>query len=126
MDPVQSAELVVGRGLVGNANQGGRRQLTIIDREAWQSAMAEAGGSLPPSARRANLMVSGVSLEKTRGRIMEIGECRVEVLGETRPCERMEEALPGLKAALDPAWRGGVFAAVATGGTIHVGDHVAW
>ncbi len=25
MDPVASAELVAGRGLVGNANQGGRR-----------------------------------------------------------------------------------------------------
>ena len=30
MDPRETATLVPGRGLVGNANQGGRRQVTLI------------------------------------------------------------------------------------------------
>jgi MOSC domain-containing protein YiiM len=46
--------------------------------------------------------------------------------GETTPCERMEEALPGLRAALRPDWGGGVFAQVLRGGAIRVGDRVAW
>ena len=124
MDSVDAADLVADKGLVGNANQGGRRQVTIIAREAWEAALYEAGGSVPPSARRANLMVSGVRLERTRGRILEIGDCRIEILGETKPCERMEEALPGLRSALYSAWRGGVFGAVLTGGTVRVGDDV--
>jgi MOSC domain-containing protein YiiM len=124
MDEIDSAVLVAGRGMAGNANQGGRRQLTIIELEAWRSVMDELGAALEPVTRRANVMVSGLRLTGSRGRILEIGECRLEIRGETKPCERMEEALPGLKAAMYPGWRGGVFATVLTGGTIKVGDTV--
>jgi MOSC domain-containing protein YiiM len=124
MDAVASAELVAGRGLVGNANQGGRRQVTLIEEELWQGAMEEMESQLPPWVRRANLMVSGVSLKKRRGDVLEVGSCRLQILGETKPCERMDEALPGLKKALYREWRGGVFATVLSGGTLRVGDPV--
>ena len=124
MDGVARAELVAGRGLVGNANQGGRRQVTIIELEVWRDLMAELGATLSPSTRRANLLVSGIRLRATRGHLLEIGECRLEILGETKPCERMEEALAGLRAAMYPEWRGGVFAAVLRGGQIETGDPV--
>src|SRR5688572_14650166 len=91
MDPVNSAELVAGKGIVGNANQGGRRQVTIIDRDVWAERTAAVGAALDPSARRANLMISGLTLKKTRGRTLRIGECVLEIAGETKPCERMEE-----------------------------------
>ena len=39
MDPVDRAELVAGRGLRGNANQGGKRQITILSEEAWNDAV---------------------------------------------------------------------------------------
>jgi MOSC domain-containing protein YiiM len=48
------------------------------------------------------------------------------IAGETTPCERMEEALPGLRAALRPRWGGGAFAQVLRGGAVRVGDRVAW
>jgi MOSC domain-containing protein YiiM len=124
MDAVESAELVAGRGLVGNANQGGRRQVTIIEKEAWESVMSSLDATLPPSTRRANLMVSGISLKKTRGSLITIGDVLLEVGGEVKPCERMDEALHGLKQAMYPEWRGGAFAAVVRGGVIRVADAV--
>jgi MOSC domain-containing protein YiiM len=128
MDPVDRATLVAGAGLVGNADQGRRRQVTVIAAEGWRDALAAVGPGveLDPSARRANLLVSGVELAGSRGRVLRVGGCRLRVLGETRPCERMERALPGLKAALEPKWRGGVFGEVLDDGAIAVGDPVGW
>lgn len=124
MDAVSTAELIENRGLAGNANQGGRRQVTIIESEVWRDLMTSFGAALPPQTRRANLMISGVRLQHSRGYIMEIGECRLEMLGEVKPCERMEEALPGLRQAMYPEWRGGAFGRVLRGGTIKIGDPV--
>ena len=126
MDPRQSATLVEGKGLEGSVGRSSRRQVTIIEREIWEALMRETGATAPPSTRRANLMVSGIQLFDTRKRILLIGDTRLEIAGETKPCERMEEAVPGLGAAMYPDWRGGAFAKVLTGGTIHVGDTVAW
>jgi len=126
MDRAERAALVAGRGLVGNADQGRRRQVTILEAERWAEATAELGSDLDPAARRANLLVAGLRLAGTRGRVLAIGPCRLRILGETRPCERMDEALPGLRRAMDPDWRGGAFAEVLAGGEIAVGDAVAW
>ena len=126
MDPVSTGRLVAGRGLVGNADQGRRRQLTVIEQEAWERLMRELDGSISPAARRANLMVSGVRLAESRDRILRVGACRLRIAGETRPCERMDEALPGLRSAMRVDWGGGVFGEVLADGEIAVGDDVVW
>lgn len=126
MDAAKSARLVTGRGIEGNANQGGRRQVTIIEEEIWQELMSQLDGSLSPSARRANLMISGVRLEQSRGRTLRIGDCRVRIFGETRPCEQMDEAMQGLREAMKPGWGGGAFGEVLDDGEIKVGDEVGW
>ena len=126
MDPVATVVLEAGRGLAGNANRGGRRQVTIISKERWDAISAALGREIHPSVRRANLMVSGIELARTRGRVLAVGAARLRINGETRPCWQMEEAHAGLQAAMDPHWGGGVFAEVLTGGEISVGDPVAW
>ena len=126
MDPQTSAVLVAGRGLEGNANQGGRRQVTILEEERWNDALLEAGADLPTSTRRANLVIAGLTLEGTRGKILRIGPTRLQIWSECTPCRQMDEAWPGLQKALRPEWRAGACAQVLEGGEIRVGDEVAW
>lgn len=126
MDRVAAATLVSGRGIAGNADQGRRRQVTIIQQEAWDEMMLDLRAAVPPKARRANLLVSGLTLAQSRDRVLRVGSCRLRIGGETRPCERMDEALPGLRARMAVDWGGGVFAQVLEGGEISVGDEVSW
>lgn len=126
MDAHARAQLVAGRGILNNANQGGKRQVTLIAQERWQELMREVGANLPPQIRRANLMISGIALRESRGRILQVGACRLLIHGETRPCEQMEAAWPGLQEAMRRDYGGGVFAEVLDSGEIFVGAHVAW
>jgi MOSC domain-containing protein YiiM len=126
MDAVASASLIAARGLAGNANQGGKRQVTIIEEEVWWELMRRFGSDLPPRTRRANLMVRGTPLGQSRGRILQVGAAQIRILGETKPCERMDEALAGLKEAMWPDWRGGAFGEVLNSAEIRVGDPVGW
>ena len=126
MDAAERATLVAGRGIAGNANQGGKRQVTLIDLERWQELMDRFGAGLETGARRANLVLVGVDLFDSGGRILRIGSVRLLVHGETRPCERMDETLQGLQSAMSERWGGGAFAEVLEGGEIALGDEVGW
>ncbi len=126
MVPATRAVLQKGRGIDGNVDLGGRRQVTLIEREVWQRVNEELGATLDPSARRANLLVSGLPLLGSRGKTLRVGGLRLLINGETRPCEQMDEARAGLKDALSPPWRGGAFAEVLDDGEIQVGATVEW
>jgi MOSC domain-containing protein YiiM len=100
--------------------------VTLVEQEVWHMLMAQVGASLPPSTRRANLLLRGIRLAQSRKRILCIGVCRIRILGETKPCERMEEAYPGLQQAMYAEWAGGAFGEVLDDGAIAVGDMVRW
>lgn len=104
----------------------GKRQLTVLSHEAWQQACDELGKQLPWTTRRANLLVKGIDFSPDDvGKVLSIGEVRLEITRETDPCKRMDEAQDGLKQALMPDWRGGVCCRVLHPGEIHLGDTVS-
>src|SRR5262245_2133402 len=65
--------LETAKGLVGSADYGGTRQVTLLSQERWIQLMTEVGATLAPHARRANLVLTGIALEHTRGRTLRIG-----------------------------------------------------
>lgn len=124
-------ELGVRGDLRGAIRPGGkgRRQISLIEAESWDAALADlapgADRMLPWHERRANLLVHGIRLPREAGTIIAIGDSlRIEITCECDPCSRMDEILPGLKAALLPDWRGGVLGRVLTDGDIAIGDEV--
>ena len=126
MEPVSTARLHVGCGLADNADLGGKRQITLISRERWKIVTNAMDVVLDPILRRANLLVSGINLQESRNRVIRIGPCRIRLVGETRPCERMDLVHPGLCAALDSDWNGGAYGEVLDSGEITINDEVRW
>jgi MOSC domain-containing protein YiiM len=118
----QSVRAVADIGLEGDHAHGGKRQVTLLSLESWRAACAELGRDLDPSTRRANLVISGLDLESAIGGVVTIGDVVVDVLGETRPCELMDDGgRTGLQKALRPQRRGGVYGRIRSGGQIEVG-----
>ncbi|MFD2578524.1 MOSC domain-containing protein [Novosphingobium colocasiae] len=106
-----------------------RRQITLIEVESWEAALAELsladGHAAHWSERRANLLISGLSLPRKPGTVVSIGaHLKIEITRECDPCERMEAVVPGLRAALTPDWRGGFCGRVLEDGEIAVGDEI--
>lgn len=124
MDSVEQGVLEAGAGLAGNANRGGKRQVTVLELETWERHMAALDGQVDPAHRRANLLISGCDLRNARGKVLVVGTAEIVIRGETKPCEQMEELLPGLRAQMFDDWGGGAFGEVRRGGTIRVGDQV--
>lgn len=108
------------RGMPGN------RQVTLLSRPAWRAACQELNAvGLEWTTRRANLLVEGLEFgPEDLGSIVEIGKLKMKITLETDPCSRMDEQVPGLKAALTPNWRGGVCCKVIQNGRVHLGDTV--
>jgi MOSC domain-containing protein YiiM len=124
MDAADRVRTIAGKGLVGNANQGGKRQVTILSSKHWTEVTAPLGDTPDPRVRRCNLLVSDIDFQNAHGRILRIGNVRIRIYGETRPCYQMEAASPGLQAAMSVAWGGGAFGEVLDDGEIAVGDPV--
>ncbi|MEP6785424.1 MAG: MOSC domain-containing protein [Sphingomonadales bacterium] len=130
LETVQQATVSLEAGIVGDYRGAMRRgpykrQVTVLESEDWDRAMAEVAHTIPWEERRANLLVEGIDLPQVAGKRLRIGDDVVlQVTRETDPCERMEALVDGLRAALTPDWRGGVCTFVVSGGTIAVGDTV--
>lgn len=102
-----------------------KRQVTLLSREAWESACADVDADLPWTTRRANLLLEGFTFTAHDvGAHIHIGEVILEITRETDPCHRMDAQHAGLTQALTPDWRGGVCSRVRQDGIIRIGDEV--
>lgn len=125
MEILDAADFSLDAGMEGDSRGApGERQVTVLTREAWEAACAELGSAPPWTTRRANILIEGLRVEGKPGRIIRIGDVALEITGETDPCNRMEEQVPGLRQALTPDWRGGVTCRVRGAGRIALGDAV--
>lgn len=121
------AMITIHSGVVGDwRGKPGKRQITVMTLADWQAACGDLDVELPWHIRRANLLIDTLPLCQSTGSRIVLGGAVLEVTGETDPCERMEQAHPGLFEALQPAWRGGVTCRVLANGVIRVGMVVAF
>lgn len=125
---VSQAKAITDYGLEGDhfSKAGGHRQVTLLSLSAWKKVCQELGVDLPASARRANIIVDDMEFKDKKDRFLKIGRCLIQIRGETTPCRIMDEAHQGLKDALKPDWRGGVYGAVISGAFVSKGDKVIW
>ncbi len=124
MVETDECRVLVGRGLETENRKPGKREVTFLSTDAWADAGHDLRAELPWHIRRANLLVEGFDLASTVGQTLSIGKVGIKIHGESKPCQIMEQQHPGLRAALVPECRGGVFGQVLTGGTIRMGDSV--
>ena len=125
LEELPAAQISVDAGIEGDAR--GRkpgRQVTVLFRESWDDACRELGVVLPWVTRRANLLIEGIAPPQRAGGRLTIGDTVLEITMEADPCFLMEKMHTGLKAALTPAWRGGVCCKVAAAGVLKLGDAV--
>ena len=121
----ESIDITKEAGLNGDfRGKPGNRQVTVLCDQAWQEVCQALKKQLPWITRRANLLVTGISLPQTAGAIIQFGDVQLQITGETDPCNRMDEYCPGLQDALTPDWRGGVCCKVISPGRVSVGDTV--
>ncbi len=116
----------VDGGLAGDVESRPDRGITLIDRQQWSDVTRELNApDLPWHTRRANVLVDGVRMAGLIGQTIRIGQVEVRVNAETKPCGMMDDLHPGLRAALKPDCRGGVYGRIVRGGVISVGDRVS-
>ncbi len=122
---LENVDISVEIGIRGDhRGKSGDRQVTILAREVWDDVCRELGKNLPWTARRANLFIEGFSLEGTKGKYIRINGLCLEITGETKPCQRMDEFYQNLQDKLEPSWRGGATCRVISPGKIFLGDEV--
>ena len=124
MTEIDSVEITCEQGVVPDTRgKPGKRQVTVLSLEAWQTACAELSAELPWTTRRANLLIDGLIFSAADvGKILQIGDVRLQITIETDPCHRMDAQFQGLTAALLPDWRAGVCCRVLQAGQIRRGD----
>jgi len=122
---LESTNITTDKGVEGDhRGKPGDRQITVISQDSWDEACQDLNKSLPWTARRANLLVGGIRFNKSAGQFIHIGELVLEITGETKPCDRMDEFYQGLQEALRPEWRGGITCKVLNPGSIKIDDVV--
>jgi len=135
MQSVSSAELVAGKGIVGDryyhetgtfsAKLAGKpsREATLIEVENIEEFNKAYAHEFTEGEFRRNIVTTGIRLNDLVGKRFSIGAVVLEGLRLCEPCTHLqavltEDVLPGLVG------KGGLRAAILTGGHINVGDAI--
>lgn len=123
--PLETSELVAGKGLRGDkkAGRNADRQVNLLS-TAWLAAAAAVGYRAAPGQFGEQLIIDGLDLiALPPGTRLTLGEAAVlEIVKARNGCTRLEAAQGRSIAGLGPV---GVLARVIAGGPIRVGDPVA-
>ena len=129
--PVDSARLIVGRGIEGDRHclEAPRdtprtgRDVTLIEREALDAMKRDYGIELAGQDTRRNILTEGIALNHLVGQEFTVGEVRLKGVRLCEPCEHLERlTTQGVREAL--VHRGGLRATIVDGGVIRPGDTV--
>lgn len=123
--PLESARLVIGRGIEGDQNGKGNpdRQLNVMSYETLL-ALGGEGFKAQPGELGEQIILRGLDVNalEAGARIQLGGDAVIEIIKPRTGCERFE-AIQG-KPRTDAANRLGMMARVVTGGVVKVGDTV--
>ena len=135
MEGMQEVRALEGKGLEGDRycnqigsyshNPGPDREVTLIEMEAIDALESDYQITLDPKDSRRNITTRGVPLNHLRGREFTIGEVKLQGIRFCEPCGNLvklteKDVFRGL------IHRGGLRAKILNGGTIRVGDPIAW
>ncbi len=120
----ESAELVAGKGIVGDRyfdfKEDYKAQVTFFDQAVHDEVCREFGAELSPLGYRRNVLLSGVDLNTLIGKPFAIDGVAFQGTEECVPCHWMNDAMaPGVEDFL--RGRGGLRTKVIEGGTLRVG-----
>lgn len=122
MEPRERLELVADQGIRDDHTFGRMRHVTIVFEDDWKAATDQLGRDVDPAGRRANVLISGGGGGALIGSTIRLGPALVRIKGETVPCPVMDQAAEGLREALAPDTRAGVWGRVVEGGELAIGD----
>jgi MOSC domain-containing protein YiiM len=136
MRSVESAEAVVGEGLVGDRyatrqgtysqvpSPGGGREVTLFEAEVLDALKRDHQIEFAPAEHRRNITTRGLDLHSLIGQRFRVGDVLLEGIRECTPCAYLQQHTG--KAVLEPlVGCGGLRANVLEGGTLRRGDVVA-
>ena len=121
--PVDSIELVVGKGIAGDAHAGTwHRQVSLLSSEKIEAFRAK-GADIPLGAFGENLIVEGYDFRNLPvGTRFSCGDALLEMTQIGKECHSHCEIFKRMGECIMP--REGVFAVVLRGGTIQKGDTI--
>ena len=126
MIEANQAEAYANGCLAGDHGSSVERGITLLASRQWKQVIQQLGVDLPWHTRRANLLIEADTLEHLIGKTIRIGNLRVDVKAETKPCQGIDQWQPGLRDALAIGCRGGVYGQIIDSGTIQVDDKVCF
>lgn len=135
MQPLDEAEAIAGKGLVGDRYASCRgsfqtgdtvapeQELTLIEAEALEGASAEYDLVIAHADTRRNLLTRGVALNHLVGCEFRVGQVLLAGIELCEPCSHLEKlTCEGIRESL--VHRGGLRARILEGGRLSLDDPV--